>query len=344
MKVKVDSLSPSSSCLPSASARCHLAQIRLPACLGSVKLVFLISTGVARLVSADLVAYFNFDNADDLGANTGSIATDWNQFANVTQSPGRFGAGAGNFVAGSSQAWDADFSVGVLESFSVSLHVKSEQAASWDDFVSIGTGNNVVFVLERNGAEGVSIYNIGEVGGVASNAVSYSPGATVFDVDDGEWHHLGMTVGDGTITLYIDGEPRGTSAYEGVGPISAFQIASRFGAGVRAITAEIDDVAVYSETLGGAEMAFLANNPAVSVASPASPEIVSATWTGGAFEMLVGGLIPGRRYLMTRSDDLVSGVTESVGNPVVAGDNLEIFRDQALPATRAFYRVEEVTE
>lgn len=127
--------------------------------------------GVVHLVSADLVAYFNFDSADDLGANTGSIATDWNQFANVPQSPRRFGAGAGNFVAGSSQAWDANFSVGVLESFSVSLHVKSEQAASWDDFVSIGTGNNVVFVLERNGAEGVSIYNSGEVGGVTSNAV-----------------------------------------------------------------------------------------------------------------------------------------------------------------------------
>lgn len=302
---------------------------------------FLASAAAVSTGSAELVAYFTFDDADDLGANTGSVATDWSAFNNVTQSPGRFGAGAGSFVAGSSQAWDADFNVGNLEEFSVSLHVKSTQSASWDDFVSIGTGNEVVFVLERNGSEGVSLYNIGDVGGAGNDGISYGPGTDTFDVDDGEWHQIGMTVGSGEVTLYIDGEPRGNRPYEGSGPVSAFQLASRFGAGVRAITAELDDVAVYNETLTPEEMAVLSENPALATAAPGSPEVVGAAFNGTAFEVQVANLTPGTSYLLMRSSDLADGFSEQVGGPVEATGDTESLVDPNPPEERGFYRVEE---
>ncbi|WP_235203443.1 LamG-like jellyroll fold domain-containing protein [Sulfuriroseicoccus oceanibius] len=231
--------------------------------------------------SAAMVANFTFDDAGDLGANTGTVATAWNNFSEVTQTAGRFGAGAGSFVAGSSSAWDGDFSVANMESFSLSMHVKSSQANSWKDFVSIGTGNNVVFVLERTGAEGVANYNIGSVGGVNEGQVAYSPGAGTFDVDDGAWHHLGLTVGGGTLTLYIDGQNRGSAAYSGTGAMSAFQLASRFGDGDRAITTEIDDVAIFDNTLTDGEMLFLSTNAAASAVAVPEPSSAALLGLGG---------------------------------------------------------------
>ena len=318
------------------SAHTLIMKLRYP-------LLFL-SAAATSLTPADLVAYFTFDNADDLGTNAGTIATDWNVFEEITQTPGRFGDGAGSFVSGTSRAWDADFNVGNLEAFSISLHVKSEQEESWDDFISIGTGNSVVFVFERNNAEGISLFNIGQVGGATTSNIGYSPGADIFDVDDGEWHHLGMTVGNGTITLYVDGEARNSTAYDGSGPISAFQIASRFGDGQRTITSEIDDVAVYDETLEAAEMAFLATNPALPVAGASALEIVTASFDEDGFALAATGLVPGRRYQLTRSSDLASGFPETVGDPLVATGDAETFRDLTPPITRAFYRIEEAPE
>ncbi|MGA0846923.1 MAG: LamG-like jellyroll fold domain-containing protein, partial [Luteolibacter sp.] len=131
-------------------------------------------------------------------------------------------------------------------------------------FVSIGTNNSVVFVLERTGAEGVYNYNIGSVGGTSEGVIGYVPGSGTFDVDDGTWHHLGITVGGGTITLYIDGVSRDSTAYSGSGPISAFQLASRFGDAARAITTEIDDVAIYNEALSDEQMSWLSSNAATA--------------------------------------------------------------------------------
>ncbi|MGA0845295.1 MAG: hypothetical protein ACO3RV_02050, partial [Luteolibacter sp.] len=92
--------------------------------------VFALSLGSSH---AALVAYFTFDNAADLGANTGSVSTGWNSFSGVTQTTGRFGDGAGNFVAGTSSAWDNDFTVANLNSFTLSMHVKSSQTNAWKD-------------------------------------------------------------------------------------------------------------------------------------------------------------------------------------------------------------------
>lgn len=209
---------------------------------------------------AALVAHYNFDDSGSLGANTGTAATSWNSFSGISQTTGTLGAGAGNFTT-SSQAWNNAFNVGAnLNNFTLSMHVKTTQTNAWKDFVSIGTTNNVVFVLEQNGAGGVSVFNIGNVGGTGGGQVTYTGSA----VNDGAWHHLGITVADSTLTLYVDGTARGTAAYTGSGSVSAFQLASRFGDGTRALAAEIDDVAVYDTALSTGQMNFLATNAAVT--------------------------------------------------------------------------------
>ncbi len=196
------------------------------------------------------------------------MSTTWSDFSNVSQTTGRFGAGAGDFVAGSSEAWDNDFTVGDLSSFTLSMHVKTTQTSAWKDFVSIGSGNNVVFVLEQTNTAGVYNYNINNVGGTSDGSVGYDPGSPTFAVNDGQWHHLGITVGGGMLTLYIDGISRASTPYAGTGAINAFQLASRFGEGARAISSVIDDVAIYDEALSAGQMNWLSTHAATASPVP----------------------------------------------------------------------------
>lgn len=212
----------------------------------------------APAASAGLVAHYTFDDAGDLGANSGSAAMSWDSFSNVSQTTGTIGSGAGSFVAGTSQAWSASNTGADLSNFTLSLHVKTTQTVSWRDFISVGTGGNEVFVFEQNGASGVSIFNIGDVGGTPDGAQGYNG----FAVNDGQWHHLAM-VSDGTnLTLYVDGVQQNSAVYAGTGNIDALQLASRFGDNVRAITAELDDVALYDVALNAGQIAYLSQNEA----------------------------------------------------------------------------------
>lgn len=215
---------------------------------------------LASTSSAALVALFNFDNSGNLGANTGLATTEWNSFTATQSLDAKFGAGSGNFAP--SEAWDADFGGDAsvnMSSFTVSMHIKGGDRA-WKDYISIGTGNNVVHVLEQTGAGGLANYNINNVGGNGGTAGVYNG----IDLTDGGWHHIGLTVGAGAITIYVDGIARSSGAYTGSGIASAFQIGGRFGDGARAMVALIDDVAVYNETLSEGQMAWLSSNAAVN--------------------------------------------------------------------------------
>ena len=215
-------------------------------------LPMLIATALAIPASAALVAHYTFDDSTNLGANSGTAAIAWGQFSGVSQTTGLIG-GAGSFTAGASEAWTGAFgSAGAdLSNFSLSMHVKST-GADWKDFVSIGTGNQVVFVLETTTdygnppAHGLALYNIGQVGGTAANEGNVVSAA---DARGGNWHHLGFSVSGGQTTLYVDGVNQGSADYSGSGLITAFQLASRFGTGARAITAEIDDMGVWDNPL-----------------------------------------------------------------------------------------------
>ena len=93
-----------------------------------------------------------------------------------------------------------------MSSFTLSMHVKTTQTSAWKDFVSIGSGNNVVFVLEQTNTAGVYNYNINNVGGTSDGSVGYDPGSPTFAVNDGQWHHVVTTVGAGGQRLHVDGQ------------------------------------------------------------------------------------------------------------------------------------------
>lgn len=219
--------------------------------------------------AATMVAYYTFDNAGDIGANTGTATTEWNSFGVTQNVDAKFGSASGNFPNG---AWDADFGTdtGVdLSDFSVSLHVKGGDSA-WNDYVSIGTANNVVHVLEQTGSGGLANYNIGDVGGHDGAVGGYN----AIDITDGTWHHIGLSVTGGNVTIYVDGVARASAAYTGSGTATVFQIGSRFGDGNRSVTAQIDDVSVWDGALSDAQMLTLSSNAATVVPEPTSTALL----------------------------------------------------------------------
>ncbi|WP_377178010.1 LamG-like jellyroll fold domain-containing protein [Rubritalea tangerina] len=229
-------------------------------------------------VSAALVAHYTMDDGGNLGANSGSATINWNSQSGATGiSPGKLG-NAGAFVAGSSSFWSNQFASANTDvsNFSLSMHVRTTTTANWDDFVSIGIGNNS-FVLEKNGSNGVSLFNIGNVGGVASGGIASS-----IIVNDGAWHHIGMVSNGSTIELFMDGVSQGSVAYTGTGTLSSFQLASRFGDGARAITTDIDDVAVYDTALSAGQMQWLSSNVATTtpVPEPSSSLLIALSALG----------------------------------------------------------------
>ncbi|GAA5495566.1 hypothetical protein Rhal01_01745 [Rubritalea halochordaticola] len=230
------------------------------------KLITLMSVALVSPLSAGLVAHYTMDNDADFGENSGSATIGLNSISGIGATDGKFGGGA-EFTVGSSVFWTNQFGSANtdLSQFSVSMHVRTTATANWKDYISFGTNNSVVFVFESNGAspQSVSLYNIGDVGGVASSAISGTP-----QINDGNWHHLGLTSDGANITFYIDGAAIGSTAYTGTGTITAFQLASRFGEGARAINSDIDDVAVYDEALSATQMEYLSNNVATVSAIP----------------------------------------------------------------------------
>tara|TARA_B110000908_G_C10185992_1_gene418019 strand:+ start:331 stop:1074 length:744 start_codon:yes stop_codon:yes gene_type:complete len=219
----------------------------------------------ASSANAALALHYKLEDAGGSilsNANSGSASHSWGSGSGGALVTGAHG-GAGDFTSAS---WWSSASTGVnLNSFSLSLHVRTSATTQWKDFISLGTDNKVVFVLELasaiTGGHSVSLYNIGNVGGV-TNAPLYT-GVASGPINDGAWHHLGIVSDGATIQLFADGVQRGSTAYTGSGNIDAFQFASRFGEGSRKIVTDLDDVALYDTALSASQMSWLASNEAV---------------------------------------------------------------------------------
>lgn len=217
---------------------------------------------------ADLVAHFTFDNASNLGENTGSATTEWSSFVGATQTAGRFG-NAVALTPATLNIWDGDFGADTglnFSSFSVSMHVKGG-IDDWTDYFALGTVANQ-FRIEQTGAGSAAIYYTGTPGGSTAQIV----GST--NVIDGNWHHLGMVSDGSTLSLYIDGSRQGSAvAYAGSGTVTSIQLGNQLGGG-RASPATIDDVGIWNVALTSDQMAQLATN---AIPEPATFGIVLAT-------------------------------------------------------------------
>ena len=223
----------------------------------------------APTASASLVLHYPLDDDGTGGvstANSGTATHTWNSSSGASLTAGKFG-GAGRFLTTSAwwsnSATDAD-----LSNFTLSMHIRENTGVAdflnWQDFASIGDGNNSVFRFEFNGShEGASIYTSGTPGGGTATV----PGASGPDVNGGGWHHIAMVSNGNTLELFVDGASQGSAPYTGSGQITALQIAAQFGGG-RDQNVDVDDLALYDTALSAAQIGWLTTNEATATPIP----------------------------------------------------------------------------
>lgn len=92
------------------------------------------------------------------------------------------------------------------------------------------------------------------------------------DYADGRWHHVALTRDDEAVTLYVDGEPLGSSApvagSVSDGALTGIRIGARVDGINNPLDGAVDDVWMFDQALGAAEIAALAAGHAPAGAEP----------------------------------------------------------------------------
>lgn len=234
----------------------------------------------SAFADAHLVYYWDFD-----GETTGYVSPSGTGLNAVTnEGPITYVAGAGltgaNATDKAASFNKSDFYLTTTgldySNFSVSLHVNTTSTTAFRDYISIGTSAATQFYLESSNAGaptgqtggGLSLFFSGTPGGAAPTAsIAASPFA---NLNDGAWHHIGMTSDGNLLKLYVNGTNVGSTAYTGEGAIGLFQAASRLGDNVRQIIAAEDDISIWNTALSGDQMQFLSTNVATMIPEPSS--------------------------------------------------------------------------
>ena len=143
---------------------------------------------------------------------------------------------------------------------------------------TILSSNQIILAFDRNEYWRLEINGDGAQGGEAAFDVMTSTGQVDYEgsggnsarVDDGQWHHVAGVFDNGTVTLYIDGNPQasvtggptfGTGTprfgYVGLGSESTeFNLEPRTPANY--FNGSVDDVRIYERALTDSEVAGLA--------------------------------------------------------------------------------------
>lgn len=227
----------------------------------------------ARVESA-LVLHYPMEREGARLENHGSQTVRWDRSDGMEQiADGKFGA-AKRWFSGKAYCWTSQLATANVDvsSFSLSFHVRLAKgdASHWKDLLSIGTASNAILVLEKTDTGSVALYNMGDVGGVRSENVDSG-----VSIADGQWHHVGIVSDGETLTLYLDGAVVGQTAFTGKGKLSVMQLASRYGDASFAISADLDDIAIYDMALSTGQMKWLHHHVAVDQPANASkPEIL----------------------------------------------------------------------
>lgn len=86
--------------------------------------------------------------------------------------------------------------------------------------------------------------------------------AAAGDYADGAWHHVALTRGDDAVTLYVDGEPLGTSApvagSVSAGALTGIRVGARVDGINNPLDGAVDDVWMFDQELSAAQIAELA--------------------------------------------------------------------------------------
>ncbi len=262
----------------------------------------LIAAGMVGLAvpgTAELVAHYKFDEdenagvaVDGLGEAHGTVGADV-----ITGEPGIAGNAYRFSHPGSGtvdDSWavimgNAPFLSSLTTQYTFSAWIKStDTTGNRNTVVFAGANANNVYSdlgLANDLVEGVPR---GEASARNRPVGATGPQQTGFfsdgvKVNDGEWHHLVMTVNlpISVATLYVDGVPAGTQTASAIPAFGQFEI-GRLGrltqTKVDPFDGLIDDVQVYRRALTTGEVQYLHANPGTPVAPPAVPLAITSSF------------------------------------------------------------------
>jgi hypothetical protein len=256
---------------------------------------------VATPPGANIVAHYTFDNVSNLGADSSGNGYDLNYNGNpqgngvVFSATAEAGGGAASFDGGSFFSYTTT-PPAVLNAlagdFTISLWVNTTQTFGNDgDYAYDGAGlvtadvpgvtNDVVPIALTGGGIGFN------TGGTSDDTLS-----STNDINDGSYHHVAVTRNQATgeKQIYIDGQLN-NSDVAATNYLNAQQIIA-IGAQIDASQSDpsiantfgyyqglIDDIQIYSNTLTSAQIAYLYNNPGVTLSpsNTAAPLPVSVS-------------------------------------------------------------------
>lgn len=225
--------------------------------------------GLAPLANAALLYHYDFDaDSGTAHANGGTGTVVATHIGNTPaySTDSKFG-GKSLDLSGGDQLNLSNTATGLglnyQNGFTLSFHVKDKGSLDWRDYVSIGDNNGSAwqsFVVERAGGGTLSLFAPDYAD---TSATTVGTSANIFD---NAWHHVALTYNGSTLSLFVDGTLKATSApIVRTGAIEGLEVGNRIGGGRRTY-ALIDDVALYDQVLSTDQIGYLSGN--VANASP----------------------------------------------------------------------------
>lgn len=251
--------------------------------------ILLLASGIVGLAipcPAALVAHYKFDETTGTtatnqisGGTTGNVGTAVTVgVAGISGTAYRFAgtSAAQNFVdMGNANFFTAINAAGTM---SFSAWIKTTDTTDNRNtvvFAGNDTATNIyadMGVSAQPGFVGMATAR-NRPSGTPNNSVQATGVYGTTAINDGNWHHIAMTVdlAAATLRLYVDGALQNTQTMA----IATFPTFNNFEVGRLGRSApadpfqgDIDDVQVYSNTLSAAEVQYLYANPGTSVPEP----------------------------------------------------------------------------
>lgn len=241
------------------------------------------SVPASAAITTDMVAYWNFDNQldDQFSNNHGSSV---NSTLTYTASKAGFSQAVslpgGDWISVANES-NFDFLTG---DYAISTWIQVNAfTADWQAVAA--KGDDASWRLARN--TGSTQMNF--VSGNFQSGTATSTNA--IDLSDGLWHHVVAQRAGDQVEIYVDGVMNSvTNASARANNAHALLIGNNPDRLGRAWNGQIDDMAIWSRALAGAEIASLFNNGDGNIVPDAIPEP-----TGMALLVLGGSLLMRRR-------------------------------------------------
>ncbi|GEM_PF-5253009 len=226
------------------------------------------------LPSADLVLHYPFEEgsgtstADQAGTNTGTLKN------SIQWTSGQLGGALDFDLSGGSGVFED-----VTTANSVNIPADSSWSASaWVRLESTPASGNNRLILQQNdggGGTGRSWLAVSD----SMKLYSYLGGNSTESTTAltlNQWHHVAITAGSGTITLYLDGVAVGNSSLDVEANQGIFHIGNhKSPTDEKQWDGQIDDVRIYSRILSASELSDIALF--VPPAAPSAPDTLTAT-------------------------------------------------------------------